>query len=96
MTEYLLTKVIRIMPIDFVNLLDVKYIFNLSCTCTYLQNELKSIYKNILYPNVNYEIFYKDAFGRSFNNEIPNLGITALKYLPSSNVSIQKYCNYKL
>ena len=94
MTEYLLTKVIRIMPIDFINLLDVKYIFNLSCTCKYLQNELKSIYKNILYPNVNYEIFYKDAFGRSFNNEIPNLGITALKYLPSSNVSIQKYCNY--
>ena len=67
MIENLLAKVMRIMSIDFINLLDIKYIFNLSITCKYLQNELKSIYKNILYPNVNYEIFYKDAFGRSFN-----------------------------
>lgn len=94
MTEYFLTRIISIMPITFINLLDIQYIFNLSCTCKYLQDELKIIYKNILYPNINYEIFYRDAFGRSFNNDIPNLGISALKCLPSSNISIQKYCNY--
>lgn len=94
MTEYLLSKIISIMPITFLKLLDLKYIFNLSCSCKYLKYELENIYQNMLYPNINYEIFYKDPFERSFNNDIPNLGIIGLKCLPSSNISIKKYCKF--
>lgn len=93
--ECIISNIFGGFPVIFLELLEVKDINNLSCTCKLLLIDIEVIYEGILNRHIHSDLYFKDPFGREFNKDVTNLGISGLKCLPYLNTSVQRYCKAK-
>lgn len=86
--------IFSIFSLYFLEELGPKQIYNIAITCKSSLIFFKELFPGII--NIaKFKIYLKDPFNRSFNNEIPELGILGLKCLPHINPSIKRFCHLK-
>ena len=90
--NYLLLMVISKLPVLFLELCDVKDIYNISLTSKSSWWYICNSFPGLKPRNISYHVYQKDPWKRDFSRDIPNLGIVGIKVMPCPDFNIRRFC----